>query len=277
MAKIRALLYRQYKISRNSMLFQLIGSMLVILLALLAQLSMRCGNLQTLVTGDTDAELAVRIVLLIFLLTLSLVTAGSVQSCGDGILKSDVKTGWMRYSYALPVSGHQRAAAHSIYRAVWAVIQTAALYLYYILSCVMRKEAIDGKMLLTLLIPLAAVMLMQPVTDALKLRARSQDEMKKYNVTASAVPFFVYFSLMLVYMRKMVVLAAEMQAKAAEYEAANPYASGGYETEIFIDILTEKVTALRDLLIPWVIPVILVSIVLDYVVVRYTAERSDWS
>ena len=127
------------------------------------------------------------------------------------------------------------------------------------------------------LIPLAAVMLMQPVTDALKLRARSQDEMKKYNVTASAVPFFVYFSLMLVYMRKMVVLAAEMQAKAAEYEAANPYASGGYETKIFIDILTEKVTALRDLLIPWVIPVILVCFAVDYIVVRYAAGRSDWS
>ena len=109
--RVKALLRREWKLSRKFYLSSLIGILGMTLLFVLFELSMRFGNLNTL---DSDELAAVRGV--IWMLAIVVTAYGPICQAAteNGVFKSDIQANWLRYSYALPITPTERAGARML-------------------------------------------------------------------------------------------------------------------------------------------------------------------
>lgn len=121
--RVKALVWREWRLSRKYYLTGLAAILGLTLLFVLFELSMRFGNMKSL-----DAETLSIVRMTIW--GLALVIAGSGPGCSaateNGVHKSDIQANWLRYSYALPITPAERAGARML---LLLIVHTAAILL----------------------------------------------------------------------------------------------------------------------------------------------------
>lgn len=166
--KFRSLMFREFRLSRKSILLQA-G-------LLLAWMALSWGMLFSVSSEGFTAEELGRVTDMIIFMTALI---GSMSLLIDESFKSDVNAGWLNYSYALPIKPLERAAARFVRRfsaafggVLLSLGNTAAV-------CARSGKPFGANYIVWHLVILAAVILHTLPNDLIVLRARSQAELKK--------------------------------------------------------------------------------------------------
>lgn len=179
MKKYKSLLYREWKLSSKHYFIRL-GLLLL------------CTGLFTMIIGildGPDAPFAT------FMAYLMVALAASLISEDNGVFKSDINANWMRYSYALPVTALDKAIVRYILKLITIIIGMAFAILCAVGVCVMKGVTISGNMIMHFFLILDVCLAYGLITDALVLRVRDTEELKKMSVITYIIVFGVIFVL----------------------------------------------------------------------------------
>ena len=140
MAKLRALLFREWRLNRKAQLLQL-------LLTLLYAGMMWAACLSNMY-GDSLEDPAERALTLRWMIQLSALMLALLSGClglsMDFTLKSDLESGWLRYSYALPITPRDRVLARMLRSAVATGIGTVFSLLNIAGLCALADQPFEA-------------------------------------------------------------------------------------------------------------------------------------
>lgn len=195
MAKFKALLWREWRLSRRQTLGACFACLGLMILYWLVGLSMQFGNLKAAMEDNADAAF----ILTYFsgLAPVYLLGAFFVFSiCGvPGTHPSDIKAGWLRYSFGLPISPKLRAAV------TWGmtVLRTVICFAMNLLNLCAAHLLFDdvpfqAESLLVFLMFSVFGLLLNLATAVYPLSARTESECTK----RSAVSMICFIVLILI-------------------------------------------------------------------------------
>ena len=213
MAKLHSLLYREWRLARKAVLANFVVIIIFTLLYWLIALSLQHGNLKLfLQDSPEDLEMTLRILNgcapLYFICT---VTAFFV--CADkGVHSADISSGWLRYSFGLPVSPVMRAAVFWVFQ--FMVLLGCFLFnvLNYCIACVVNGLAFRADVLLAFTVILALGWLLLIVQTVYPQSARTVSEYRNRQFISVAAMFALLFASILLYSHKLKEMSAELQA-----------------------------------------------------------------
>lgn len=293
MAKFSALLYREWRISRKQTIIQICAALLFGLIFLLIRWSMLFGNLQEL-NDDLITDGA-------FTDTLKVMYCFSVFSFGfmtqlsigrsAGSHKGDIQSGFLRYSYTMPITPAMRSAVKTAYMCIFRVVGYVLAVLYALFTSIWYDSVtIDGTLLLALLIPAFIMVCYDTIESALVLRARDAKKASAMEVSAG---LGLMAALLLIGIR----LSGHFQARFAEVTQAEEDRMNGYiaqygDAKVAQMLLTGEITEsnpiqmilsmLRDMItefignyIVWIVPLTLILIVLGFWLRKIACERRE--
>lgn len=172
--KFRSLMFREFRLSRKSIILQF-GLMLAwIALSWAMQLS-------SVGLGDSLGEELSRTADLIIMMT-SLY--GAMYLLMDEIFKADINSGWLNYSYALPITPLERTAARFVRRASVCLVSVLIGLCNGVALCAYAGKPFGANYIVWYIVVFAAVMLGSLPNNIFILRARNQADMKKAQTTA---------------------------------------------------------------------------------------------
>lgn len=111
---MKGLLYKEFYLTRKTYLGFVGLALGFSMLGVMVCLSMLCGNLQRLAAEDPDS---VKMFASVFTYTPFLLALCQVSACSQSIC-ADYTTGWMKYSYTLPVSAVRMTVARYLTGAI---------------------------------------------------------------------------------------------------------------------------------------------------------------
>lgn len=278
--RVKALLWREWKLSKKFYITSIAALLGIGIVFLLFELSMRFGNLKSL---HHDEMSAVRMV--IWFLSLVVTAYGPVaySASENGTHKKDIQANWLKYSYTLPVTPDERAAARMI---LLLCVQAAGLLLSVgglAISLRMLGSHFNIYAFLILLALLDIGLLVMLVQDAFILRARDTKSYSalqtKYTVTMIGAGMF--FGMLIA--RKMTHIAAEAQKDESKYLGFMQKIEVAPEKAILTDWLNlctfghaEQIISTAKHLLPFAVPLTAVLYVLLYLVIRRNLKGA-WS
>lgn len=166
--KFQSLMYREFRVSRKSILLQ--AGLLLILLA------SAWGLLISIGANDLDADAQYMVSHTIMIVT-ALIAALSLLV--DESFQSDVHSGWLNCSYALPITPFERAAAKF-------ALRLSVIFSFTLLSlansaaiCAYLHESFSANYIVWHLVILTAMFGLSLPNNLFLLRARNSVELKK--------------------------------------------------------------------------------------------------
>lgn len=196
MTKIWSLLYREWKESKkNAIIAALftVGFTAFDWLMADSALSMNGSNEETAATAVIMAN---QIILLLPLVAL-------FAALGmDDVFKTDITTGYLTYSYSLPITPFERA----LVRTIRFSIKCIAAMLFALINAAGISSYMDiefklGNTAALFILMLCLILVYMTIMEFFTLRARSDDEYKKMNVRSGLALFFVMIAAALVYIK----------------------------------------------------------------------------
>ena len=161
MARLRALLFREWRLNRKAQLLQL-------LLTLLYAGMMWAACLSNMY-GDSLEDPAERAMTLRWMIQLSALMLALLSGClglsMDFTLKSDLESGWLRYSYALPITTRDRVLARMLRSAVATGIGTVFSLLNIVGLCALADRPFEAGYVVMQVAVVALVLLMTVLND----------------------------------------------------------------------------------------------------------------
>lgn len=131
MEKYKSLLFREWKVSKKFYLLRIVLLLLFTLMlgGLMVYLS-NTGAVETVVVeGETvpaaEGAMDVAFIFLSYLLVLFMAAASGED---NGVYKSDVNSGWLKFSWALPVTAHEKAVTKLTFRGIVVLIGTVYMF-----------------------------------------------------------------------------------------------------------------------------------------------------
>ena len=274
MMKFRALLYREWRLTRKFYLIQLLVLILFIVLCFLVRLSMEIGNLKSLMEEEEGAFF-VTACYYIFVYFVAFAASAAVGS-DNGIIKSDVTANWMLYSYALPVKPHDRAAVRTFLRLCCYAAAFVCCILNAVLQSKMADRPMNGAVVLNLLIPFDLALLLEVIRDAFICRAKNAVTLKKQNAKAIVITLLLSACICITAMLKISAIMADKLAAGVKYAEEN---EKNFSDEIQLDIILggfkDEIMKIRDVIVPWLVPGLVLLFVLSYAVARYAYGRRE--
>lgn len=175
--KFQSLIYREFRVSRKSILLQAA--------LLLVWLAGAWGLLVSIGANDLGADEQYMVSHTIMIVT-ALIAAMSLLV--DESFKSDVRSGWLSYSYTLPITPFERAAAKFALRLSVILSFTLISLGNAAAICVYIHEPFNANYIVWHLVILTAVFGLSLPNDLFLLRARNNAELKKMqNVSGMAM------------------------------------------------------------------------------------------
>lgn len=172
--KFRSLMFRELKLSRKSVLLQFV---LLLIMTAMTWLMLFSASTESPENMPMTINAVVLATALLSIMSLLL----------DEIFKSDINSGWLNYSYALPISPIQRAAVHFLRK-------FSVCFLSILLSlCNAEAISIFWNMGLSMnyvvwhIIVLIAGLIFSLTNDIFILQARSSADMKKMQTASGLV------------------------------------------------------------------------------------------
>lgn len=185
--KFRSLLFQEFRISRKTILLQ--AGLLLMWIAMSWVMVFSVGS-----EGFTEEELG-RIVDAVSLAT---ALVGVMYLLVDETFKSNVDSGWLNYSYALPIRPLERTAARFV-RQFSVTFASVLLSLCNVAAlCARPGKPFGANYIVWHLVILAAVILNTLPNNMILLRARSGADMKKKQSTAGLATMALMVVLVIV-------------------------------------------------------------------------------
>lgn len=108
--------------------------------------------------------------------------AATLASEDSGVFASDMNSDWMQYSYALPVTGFDKAVARYILKLITIVVGMVIAIACAAGLCTFGNSSISTNMVMHFFFIMDVILVYDMLVEALVLRANSVDEMKKMNM-----------------------------------------------------------------------------------------------
>lgn len=172
--KFRSLIFREFKLSKKIILLQL--------LLLLLMIVMTWG-----VVFSTDSDTPEEQSLTMNTIIISVALISTMPLLLDDIFKSDINSGWLNYSYALPITPVQRTAVCSVRRGLMCLPNILFSLCNAEALSVFRGEGFSINYVVWHIIVIAAVMIFLLPNNIIVLRARNAEEIKKKQQTAGLI------------------------------------------------------------------------------------------
>lgn len=196
MTKIWSILYREWKASKkNAIIAALFTVGFTAFDWLMADSALSMNG-----SSEETAATAVMMANQIFLL-LPLVALFAALGMDD-VFKTDITTGYLTYSYGLPITPFERALVRTIRFSikciaaiVFVFINSAGIALY------MDIEFKPGNTVTLSILLLCLILMCMSFTEFFTLRARSDDEYKRMNTRSAFALFFVMLVAALAYIK----------------------------------------------------------------------------
>lgn len=188
--KFRSLLFREFRLSKKSILLQF-G-------LLLGEIAMTVGMLFSLGANEnTKGELPplLGIVDAMILMT-ALVSSMSLML--DENFKADVNTGWLNYSYALPITPFERTAARFVRRLSVSLVSVFISLCNAAALCVYTERPFGVNYIVWHMIVFAAVTLNSLPANIFTLRIRNGADLKKAQTKAGLTSLALMAALVVI-------------------------------------------------------------------------------
>lgn len=239
--KFRSLMFQEFRISRKGIVLQ--TALLLVWIALTWGMLLSAGSNEL-----TDETLSAMINVIIIMTAL----IGAMSLLMDENFKSNVNSGWLNYSYTLPVKPVERTAAMFVRRfsvvfgsALLSLFNTAAL-------CAYRNETFGANYIVWHIVVLSAVILHSLPNDIFMLRARSGEDMKKMQ-TVSGVIMTALMAIMIIVIFK---------ASGIDLEKLT-------DSETFIELPVFTTVSLA-----WAVPLLLVMMTASFFAAYYSLRSA---
>ena len=172
MGKFRSLLFRELRICRRQNILKL---------AIILVMSVFYIVGVYIVKNDAESD---EIMVLSMVSTLS-VTLGFISVMlsllNYDILKSDLNTNWLSYSYTLPIELKDRALVNVVIRCCSAFVFIALGLVFTGIYCAMGEVSFSASLVVMYFVIFACAMLYTIIYDAVLYRARSLAQLQKYS------------------------------------------------------------------------------------------------
>lgn len=171
--KFRSLMYREFRLSRKFIILQF-G-------LLLAWIALAWGMMLTMDSNDFTEEALPGTADTIIMMS---AMVGSMSLLLYESFKSDINSGWLNYSYALPITPIERTAARFIRRLSVSLVSVLISLCNAAAICAHVGKPFGANYIVWHIVVLAFVMFGSLPNDFFILRARSGADMKKSQMTA---------------------------------------------------------------------------------------------
>ena len=278
--RVKALIRREWKLSKKFYLSGFAAIFGIGLVFLLFELSMQFGNLKSLRSDELGA---IRVFVWYISLTVTAYGPVAVSVSENGTHKKDIQANWLKYSYTLPVTPNERAAARMILllciqavgfllSAGWVTFSLKMLGSHFSIYAFLIMLVILDIGLLTLLIQYAFI-----------LRAR---DTKSYSAlqtkfTVTMIGAGMFFGMLIA--RKMKHIAEEVKQDESKYLGFMQKIEEAPEKAILTDWLNlctfghaEQIISTAKHLLPLAVPLTVVLYVLLFLVIRRNLKGA-WS
>ena len=186
MKKYSSLIFRELKLGRKAY----IGSfILIIVFALLMLLSMFVSGGQYVKNGESMD---------VFAICLSYMFAALTAGCiaGDnGVLKSDMASGWRTYSFALPVTALEKTVAKYIVKLAAIIIGAVLTFIGSMLIHTVGGSNMPSAVMFCYFICLDLFLIIDIVYQAVVLRADDMKSFKKLGAIAGGIGTVILLAL----------------------------------------------------------------------------------
>ena len=235
--KIKILVWREWRICRKTYLSGFGAGIFLVSFFWLIRLSMSVGNLAPVFA---ESELLAEFSGLLYYMSASLVAVVTAAMSADpSALLADVRTNWMRYSFALPVSPQLRAASIYIVKFIKYMIGFAITVLNGIVSAKANGLPFTGDMMWFFAAVYAAMMLYNLLLQWFYSQARTVRQVN----TAQGKTMGVLTVLIMIYMcYKMIVQGNNNEADSID---------------VMINLLREKFITHENIIIPLTVTVLI--------------------
>lgn len=239
--KFRSLIFHEFRLSKKSVILQTTLMLLWIALTWGILLSSASNDL-----SDNESHGMIGIIVIMTALI------GSMSLLLDENFKSDVNSGWLNYSYALPIKPLERTASRFVRRfsavlinALLSICNTAAL-------CAYSSQPFGANYIVWHILIPAAVILHSLPNNIFMLRARSSaDMMKRQTVSGIAMTALMFAVIIVIY-------------KTADVDLKNLS-----DSEAFIKL---PVFTVRD--IAWTVPLLLVMMAASFLAAYHSLKSA---
>ncbi len=185
MEKYKSLLYREWKITKKFYLLRIV--LLLLFTALLGGGMIYAVNVGVEVGGANDGAW-------LFLLYLLVLFIAAASGEDNGVYKSDVNSGWLKYSWALPVTAHEKAVTRSAFRAIVVLIGTIYMFVSIGVICAITGFARMATVVYVFFWGLDIILIFHMVHDFIIMRAVDKKMLKKMSNVAITI-FIVVISI----------------------------------------------------------------------------------
>ncbi|MDO5559819.1 MAG: ABC-2 transporter permease [Oscillospiraceae bacterium] len=177
MSKYKSLLFRELLISRKHNIIVLVLVLLYVALIFLA-INM---------TGEQDDSQSVIMMQCIILATITSVVAAE----DNEVVKSDIKTKWRSYSYALPITALEKTVSRFIIRVGMISIGAVICFVCTAVVDKLCSVSVLGSVITIYFISVALMMLYDALYSGFILRARNEKQYKRYAAIGTVIIFVV--------------------------------------------------------------------------------------
>ena len=191
MEKYKSLLYREWKITKKFYLLRIV--LLVLFTALLG------GVVKFVVNASTGPEAVAGAAenidwALIFFFYLLVLFMAAASGEDNGVYKSDVSSGWLKYSWALPVTAHEKAVTKYVFRGILVLAGTIYMFASVGAICAITGFAHMKTVVYAFFWGLDAILAYTIVKDFIVMNAVDMKSLKKmWNIVFIA--FVIVFEL----------------------------------------------------------------------------------
>ncbi len=198
--KYKSLLYREWKVSKKFYLLRIVLILLFTLMLGGVMIYWSTGAVGTLVIeGETvpatEGPMDVTFIFLFYLLVLFMAAASGED---NGVYKSDVNSGWLKFSWALPVTAHEKAVTRFSFRGIVVLIGTLYMFASIGVICGITGFAHMKTVVYAFFWCLDFCLLLDTIKDFVIMRAVDMKAVKKMGnialvviIVAIELPYFM--------------------------------------------------------------------------------------
>lgn len=171
--KFRSLMFREFRLSKKGIILQF-G-------LLLAWIALTWG---LLLSSDANGLMGGELSGITDIIIMMTALYSAMYLLMDEMLKADINSGWLKFSYALPITPLERTAARFVCRASVCLGSALIGLCHGAVLCANAGKPFGANYIVLYIVVFAAVMLGSLPNNIFTLRARSQEDFKKARTTA---------------------------------------------------------------------------------------------
>jgi len=268
MARYRALLYREWLLSRKHHITNLIVLILLAVLLDLILLSAQIGNLAPAVQNDDDARKLFEI-LGLYAFPLLIAGAAACVAFSDSRVKhADIQSNWLRYSFGLSITPVMRAAVQYTIILICMTVGYLVSVINLRLCYSMYHAQVGRDMYIYMLLFFALGTFVFMLDQYFHTKARNEISLKKQNRRFIGTIAVLYIAAMFAFSKYTMNMFYDLQAKTIAYaekmEAKGEIELASKADSILVDGIKEHFFGIRDAITPWIVPVMIVCLVLGF-------------